>query len=133
MLIILNPALYYNVNRHSWQEQLAKRTLTCFGANDGTISINGATGGYGTYQYTINGGASWQGSGIFTGLTPGTYNVRMRDALNPACMIILDPALVITRAGSTHCVHWQRTNVTCFGADDGTITITVRCRRLRNL
>ena len=51
------------------------------------LLISGATGGYGAYQYSINGGASWQGSGNFTGLAPGTYNVRMRDALNPACMI----------------------------------------------
>ena len=56
-------------------------------------------------------------------LAPGTYNVRMRDALNPACLIILDPALVITQpaqlAGTV-----GNTNVTCFGANDGTITIT---------
>jgi hypothetical protein len=51
---------------------VASTNITCFGANDGTITISGATGGTGTYGYTINGGTSWAGSGTFTGLAPGT-------------------------------------------------------------
>ena len=102
---------------------VASTLVTCFGANDGTITITNPLGGYGTYAYTINGGASWQASGIFTNLAPGTYNVRIRDAAHIACEIILDPALVITQpvqlAGTV-----GNTNVTCFGANDGTITIT---------
>jgi|GEM_PF-675330 len=101
----------------------AGTNITCHGANDGTIIISSPTGGYGTYAYTINGGSSWQGSGTFTGLPAGTYNVRMRDALNPSCTLILNPALVITEpaqlAGTV-----GKTNVTCFGAADGTISIT---------
>ena len=45
--------------------------ITCFGGNTGAINITSPTGGYGTYQYTINGSATsptWQGSGSFTGL-----------------------------------------------------------------
>ena len=34
---------------------LASTNVTCNGANDGTITISGATGGYGTYEYSING------------------------------------------------------------------------------
>jgi len=97
--------------------------ITCYGANDGTIIISAAAGGYGTYAYSINGGSSWQGSGTFTGLTTGTYNVRMRDALNPSCVIILNPALVITEPGQLAGTV-GKTNVTCFGAADGTISIT---------
>ena len=83
-------------------------------------------------QYSINGGASWQGSGNFTGLAPGSYNVRMRDALNPACTLILNPALVITQPAILSATV-ARTNVTCFGAADGTINYQRSCRRLRNL
>ena len=39
--------------------------VTCFNANDGTITISGATGGTGTYEYSINGGSTWQPTGIF--------------------------------------------------------------------
>ena len=41
---------------------LASTNVTCNGANDGTITISGATGGYGTYEYSIN-GTTWQASG----------------------------------------------------------------------
>ena len=102
---------------------LQSTNVTCNGANDGTITISGATGGYGSYSYSINGGASWQGSGTFTGLAPGTYNVRMRDALNPACIVTLNPAPVISQPAVLNATVTS-SNVTCFGATDGSITIT---------
>ena len=71
--------------------------VTCNGANDGIITITAPAGGYGTYQYTINGGTNWSGSGNFTNLAPATYNVQMRDAANPACVVILNAALTITQ------------------------------------
>ncbi len=80
--------------------------VTCFGANNGTITITNPLGGYGTYQYTINGGATWQSSGTFNFLAPGTYNVRIRDAANIACEIVLNPALVITQPAAG-CNSWQ--------------------------
>ena len=58
----------------------------------------------------------------FTFLAPGTYNVRIRDAAH-TCVIILDPALVITQPTALAAAV-ARTNVTCFGANDGTITIS---------
>ena len=54
--------------------------ISCFGADDGTISITGATGGSGSYQYSVNGGDSWRCPGNFTGLRSGSYDVRIRDA-----------------------------------------------------
>ena len=53
--------------------------VTCFGANDGIINITNSAGGYGTYQYSIDGGGAWQDSPTFPGLTPATYDVRIRD------------------------------------------------------
>ena len=72
---------------------LASTNVTCFGATDGTITITNPTGGYGTYEYTVNGGGAWQASGSFTGLGPGTYNVQIRDAAHPGCVIVLNNAL----------------------------------------
>ena len=90
---------------------------------DGTITITNPTGGYGTYEYSINGGSAWQASGNFTGLAPGYYNVQIRDAANPNCVIILNSSLRITEPPVLAAVV-SRTNITCFGSNDGTITIT---------
>ena len=77
--------------------------VTCFGANNGMIIITSPTGGYGTYDYSHNGGAAWQTSATFSSLTPGTYDVRIRDRAHPACVIILNAALVITEPAVLSC------------------------------
>jgi gliding motility-associated-like protein len=47
--------------------------------NDGSIDITPA-GGTPTYEYSANGGTTWQPSNILTGLPVGTYsNIRVRD------------------------------------------------------
>ncbi len=97
--------------------------VTCNGANDGIISITGPSGGYGTYEYTINGGTLWQASGLFNGLAPGSYDVRIRDAANTACVIVLNSSLTMTEPAVLN-ANVASTNVTCFGANNGTITIT---------
>ena len=56
-----------------------KTDITCFGANDGVIQITNSAGGYGTYQYSIDGGGTWQNTALYSGLIPGTYDVRIRD------------------------------------------------------
>ena len=103
---------------------VASTDITCFGAGDGEIDITNPSGGLGTYEYSINGGGSWHADGDFTGLFPGTYNVRIRDAAETGCVIVLDPALVITQPAVLNATV-SRTNVTCNGADDGIIDITL--------
>ena len=51
---------------------------TC-AATNGSIVLTGA-GGAAPYQYSIDGGATFQPSGSFTGLSAGTYNVMIEDA-----------------------------------------------------
>ncbi len=46
---------------------------------NGTVTVM-ATGGTMPYQYSINGGTSFQGSSTFTNVPNGTYNVVVRDA-----------------------------------------------------
>ena len=103
---------------------LGNSDITCFGAADGTISISNSLGGQGTYQYSINGGTTWYLSSTFAGLESGVYDVRIRDAANPNCIIILNPSLVITQPSELNATI-QSTNVTCSGANDGTITVTL--------
>ena len=98
--------------------------VTCYGANDGTITISSATGGSGSYEYNIL-GTAWQSSGSFAGLIPGIYNVHIRDAADHTNVIDLDgwgdtwifsPGLLSANINLT--------NVSCYGANDGTITIS---------
>ena len=56
-------------------------------------------------------------------LGPGTYNVQIRDAAHPGCVIVLNNALVITQPAILRATVTP-TMVTCFGANDGIITIT---------
>ena len=55
-----------------------KKDIKYYG-NSGAISIAASGGNSGNYQYSINGGASWQSSGEFSGLKAGTYSVGVRD------------------------------------------------------
>jgi hypothetical protein len=97
--------------------------VTCSGAGDGTITITNPLGGYGTYDYTVDGGTTWQPGGNFTALIPGFYNVQIRDRANPACVIIVNGSLQITQPAVLS-ANVAKTNVTCNGANDGTITIS---------
>jgi gliding motility-associated-like protein len=58
---------------------IASTSDYCYDASTGaTIEIT-ATGGELPYEYQLNGG-TYQSSNTFTGLTPGAYDVRVRDA-----------------------------------------------------
>lgn len=87
--------------------------ISCFGANNGTITISSATGGSGAWEYSINGGGTWQATGVFTLLPPATYNVRIRDKNDPTCIKILNGALVISQAAQLNATLTFN-NVTCF-------------------
>lgn len=54
--------------------------LLCFQDNSGAIDFTNVTGGDGTYQYSIDGGATFQGATTFTGLAAGTYDLLVQDA-----------------------------------------------------
>ncbi|MET3034409.1 SprB repeat-containing protein, partial [Flavobacterium johnsoniae] len=52
----------------------------CYDANNqATITVT-ASGGVGPYQYSINNGTSYQSSGTFANLLPGSYTVLVKDA-----------------------------------------------------
>ena len=49
----------------------------------GTIVVNAT--GLGALEYSVNAGATWQTSNVFTGLPPNNYNIRVRLAADPTC------------------------------------------------
>ena len=90
--------------------------ITCNGAADGAIALN-VNGGVAPYTFNWSNGSSSQN---LSGLTPGTYSVTITDAngctLNSA-YTITDPPVLSTSGVIT--------DVTCFGASDGMVDLTV--------
>jgi PKD repeat protein len=101
----------------------SRTLITCFGANNGSITITGASGGSGSFEYTINGGGSWQAPSNFTALSPGFYNVQLRDALNPACVFVVNSSLQITEPAQLNAVV-SKTNLSCFESANGIISVS---------
>jgi gliding motility-associated-like protein len=96
-------------------------SVTCFGANDGTITINKTQNGKPPYQYSLNGVAPWQLSNVFTGVKAGTYDlIVVSDANN--CVSTL--AIVTITEPEKLEAKYTSTNETTPGANDGAITIT---------
>ncbi|WP_181896399.1 hypothetical protein, partial [Seonamhaeicola aphaedonensis] len=94
----------------------------CFGASNGSITISGASGGSGSYEYRLDSG-TWQSSGSFTGLAPANYSVQIRDANATACTITLDASRTITEP-AVLAATVNSNNSNCFGASNGSITIS---------
>ncbi len=99
---------------------VTQTNVTCNGDDDGTITLSSPTGGgYGTYEYSINGGTSWQSTGTYTGLAPATYDIRIRDAANTACEIILNGGLEITEPVVLELTPTADVLLDCNGDADG--------------
>jgi hypothetical protein len=101
--------------------------IPCF-AGSGHITLF-ASGGNGSYvqQYRILPGLTWTGFTPATGLMAGQYLVRLLDA--KGCMTTKPDTITITSPPNTLDFTYQLGfyngyNITCFGADNGTITIT---------
>jgi len=91
--------------------QIQKQDNSCSGQtfNTGSITIT-ANGGTPPYQYSINGGGSFQLSNIFTGLAAGTYQVVSKDFNG----VTLNNSVVISNSQSitTYTISVQNTQTT---------------------
>ncbi len=93
-------------------QNLNSTNVTCFGANDGTVTAN-PTDGVPPYNYLWNTGSTAQS---ITGLSAGTYWVQVTDANGCA---EADTA-VITQPSMPLAAIISKTDVNCFGGSDGT-------------
>lgn len=91
--------------------------VSCFGGNDGSITLTGSNG-TGALQYSINGGTTYQSSGSFTSLTAGYYAVLVKDAAN--CK---SGAQVIINQPTQLKVVAEAKGVSCHGGNNGQINI----------
>jgi len=88
--------------------QVAKVDANC---NGGSITIT-ASGGTTPYQYSINGGNTFQSSNVFSNLSAGVYNVFVKD--NAGCTSSQQVTLTFT--SNLTLSENQSTNI-CFGAN----------------
>jgi gliding motility-associated-like protein len=94
--------------------------LLCKGESTGEIHLT-VTGGISPYEYSIDGGVTFQSQAYFDNLSAGSYSIIVKDAndclLNSPLYNISEPLTVLS-AGLTP------PNLLCFG-DTGTVVLTV--------
>jgi PKD repeat protein len=95
--------------------------VSCFGSDNGSIDLT-VTGATNPLNYVWTGSNSFQAtSEDLVNLAPGTYTVTVTD--NNSCVSNALPTVTISQPISVT-VSASRTNVTCSGANDGTITVS---------
>jgi len=112
------PALTINLD-------VTNAAINCTGDNTAVI-VAVAQGGLGSYIYTLldSGGnpiptAAQDSPGVFTGLTAGTYQVRVDSG---DCLTISAP-ITITEPAAPLTASFLPTDPTCFGSGDGMLEI----------
>ncbi len=100
-------------------DSLQSTDIRCHNANDGLIQV-WAQGGTGTLTYTLNPGGASNTTGIFSGLSGGTYTVTVSDdngcsETTPDIIIISPAAILINTVAFT--------NMSCHDTLDGSITV----------
>lgn len=100
---------------------IAATDITCFGADDGTITVSGTAGGasFG-YEYSID-GTNYQSGDIFTGLSPGNYTVHIRDGFS--CSTALTTS--ISEPSEITGIANVLSDVSCGGGSDGSVEINM--------
>jgi len=92
--------------------------VSCYGISDGSITLS-ASGGTGTHQFSINGGSSYQSSGIFSSLAAGTYQVQVKDAAG-----CTDATVVTIKAPNQIRFNTSVMAAKCYASSDGEIHLS---------
>jgi uncharacterized protein (DUF2141 family) len=95
--------------------------VTCNGADNGSISVT-AEGGTGILTYTLNPGGGSNNTGNFTGLSAGTYTVDVTD--ENGCGPVTTSSINITEPPAISITDITSSDITCNGANNGSITVT---------
>ncbi len=97
-----------------------KIDLTKRSGSNGSLTVY-AAGGSGSYEYSIDDGASWHDSSFFSNMPAGTYKVRARDKQNQVNESTLEILELIEPQSVTFV--YRKGDATAYGAADGTIHI----------
>jgi len=95
----------------------------CFGASTGTITFSGISGGFGSYEFSVNDGTTWQSAPLFDAVAAGNHALWIRDTDYPACRRQIHPAFAIGQPPKMQAII-SNTNVNCFGDATGYIEFT---------
>jgi len=95
-------------------------TPTNCGNSNGTVAVGLVTDGTSPYEYSIDGGTSYQTTTTFLGLSAASYTVTVRD-IN---LCIVTNTVVVSNLSSPTVVVASQSNVTCFGGSNGSVTLT---------
>lgn len=95
---------------------ISSTTLTCFGQNNGTATVN-RSGGWGSYKFLWSGG---QTTRTVTGLAPGTYTVRVSD--KEGCFVDLSVTITGPPAPVTGQIELLN-GLACAGANNGSARV----------
>lgn len=91
--------------------------VSCFGGNNASVTVTASNG---TNPYTFTLGATNNATGVFNSLAAGAYNVIVSDA--NGCTF--DQPVTITQpAAALSTSINNQTNVSCFGGNNGSVTI----------
>ena len=102
----------------SFTHTLTPVNINCFGGTTGSITLT-TNGGVPAYTYTWNPASA---TGIApTNLTAGQYNVTIQDANR--CQIL--DSVILTQPAAALTAVTSHTDVTCNGAANGTVTLTL--------
>ncbi|MBL7817600.1 MAG: SprB repeat-containing protein [Saprospiraceae bacterium] len=86
----------------------------------GSVKIENIVGGIAPYQYSIDGGNSWQENPIFSNLNTGIYALRVKDATQ-----CLSNSQLTTIRGGSFAIQINQNNNLCYGSSDASIYINV--------
>lgn len=90
----------------------------CAGTPTGVITAN-VIGGTPPFTYKLNNG-SYTANNVFSGLNAGTYTISVKDLNN----CIDDTVVTLTASLPINITSVAVSNLTCFGANNGSITVT---------
>lgn len=93
------------------------QNVSCFGGNDGSITVSTVVGGTGVLQYSKD-GVSFQTSNVLTGLSAGVYNVQVKDA--NGCISSVSKTITQPNA---FLIAPSTSSVSCYGGATGSATI----------
>jgi gliding motility-associated-like protein len=94
---------------------------SCQGAANGTATVVPGTTSGAPFEFSMDGGNTWQNNSLFSNLSAGTYNFMFRN--NVGCV---SPPIPVTIAPGTPLSGTVAvTNALCNGSTTGTATVTV--------
>ncbi|NPD47967.1 SprB repeat-containing protein, partial [Lentimicrobium sp. S6] len=95
--------------------------VDCKSNATGSIEVT-ATGGNSSYMYSNDDGSSWQTSNVFNTLVAGDYDIKVKDGND--CMSSMSTETVSEPALDLAVSNDSQTNVLCFGASTGAISVS---------